>query len=101
MRAIWAVVALTVAWLAANQSAVAQGDKIKLIHDSEYSVLEAQHGERWAAEDNDLNRNLAELRKKHGAPPNIIHIMWDDTAVGEVGIPALQGQRALWANRIK
>ena len=36
---------------------------------------------------------LAELRQKHGAPPNIIHIMWDDTAVGEVGIPAIQKVR--------
>ncbi len=67
--------------------------KHEIIHDAEYFVLEAQHGERWAAEDKDLDRKLAELRKKNGAPPNIIHIMWDDTALGEVGIPAIQKVR--------
>ena len=33
---------------------------------------------------------LADLEKKHGTKPNIIHIMWDDTALGEVGIPEIQ-----------
>ena len=65
----------------------------QVIHDAEYYVLEAQHGERWAVEDKDLDAKLAELRTKFSAPPNIIHIMWDDTAVGEVGIPALQKVR--------
>ncbi|MHC4993337.1 MAG: sulfatase-like hydrolase/transferase, partial [Planctomycetota bacterium] len=32
---------------------------------------------------------------KHGRPPNIIHIMWDDTAFGDVGIPAIQKVRGL------
>jgi len=36
---------------------------------------------------------LAELKKKHGTPPNIIHIMWDDTALSEVGIPEIQAVR--------
>ena len=62
----------------------------KIVHDAEYYILEAQHGARWAAEDQEVNRVLTELRQKHGGPPNIIHIMWDDTAVGEVGIPAIQ-----------
>jgi arylsulfatase len=68
-------------------------EKPKIVHDSEYYILDAQHGERWAVEDKDLDGKLAELRKKFGAPPNIIHIMWDDTPVGEVGIPALQKVR--------
>ncbi|MEO2045587.1 MAG: hypothetical protein ABGX16_03315 [Pirellulales bacterium] len=42
-----------------------------------------------------LDARLAELRKKHGRPPNIIHIMWDDTAFGDVGIPAIQQVRGL------
>jgi arylsulfatase A-like enzyme len=61
-----------------------------IIHDAEYYVLEAQNGEKWAAEDKGLEQRLAELKKKYGQPPNLIHIMWDDTAYGDVGIPAIQ-----------
>ena len=67
----------------------------EIVHDAEYYVLEAQNGEKWAAEDKSLQQKLAELKKKHGAPPNIIHIMWDDTAFGDVGIPAIQKVRGL------
>ncbi len=67
--------------------------KPKIVHDAEYYILEAQHGERWAAEDKDLDQKLAGLRKKYGAPPNIVHVLWDDTPVGEVGIPFIQKQR--------
>ncbi len=63
------------------------------MHDAEYYILEAQHSERWVVEDKDLDAKLAELRKKFGTPPNIIHIMWDDTPVGEIGIPALRKVR--------
>ncbi|OEU68344.1 MAG: hypothetical protein BA867_13440 [Desulfobacterales bacterium S5133MH16] len=65
----------------------------EIIHDAEYYVLEAQHGKKWAAEDKELDKKLAKMRKKHGTPPNIIHIMWDDTAVGEVGVPQIQKAR--------
>ena len=65
----------------------------EIIHDAEYYVLEAQHGKKWAEEDKDLAKKLAELKKKHGTPPNIIHVMWDDTPVGEIGIPHLQKNR--------
>jgi arylsulfatase len=65
----------------------------EIIHDAEYYVLEAQHGERWAEQDEVLQAKLDALREKHGAPPNIIHVMWDDTPVGEVGIPHLQKNR--------
>jgi len=64
-----------------------------IVHDAEYYVLDAQHGEQWAKEDKELDKKLAELRKKHGGPPNIIHIMWDDTPVGEIGIPEIQKVR--------
>lgn len=70
-------------------STSAQSNGAKIVHDAEYYVLEAQNGARWKAEDTALNTRLAELRKKHGTPPNIIHIMWDDTAYGDVGIPAI------------
>jgi arylsulfatase len=62
----------------------------KIVHDAEYYILEAQNGEKWAAEDKELDRKLAELKKKHGTPPNIVYILWDDTAFGAVGFPGLQ-----------
>jgi arylsulfatase A-like enzyme len=64
-----------------------------IVHDAEYYVLESQHGEKWAKEDKALDAKLAALEKKHGTKPNIIHIMWDDTGVGEVGIPHIQKMR--------
>lgn len=67
----------------------------QIVHDAEYYVLEAQNGEKWTAEDKELDKKLAELKKKFGTPPNIIHIMWDDTAFGDVGIPAIQKVRGL------
>jgi arylsulfatase A-like enzyme len=76
--------------LVVDQAALAQSDKPKIIHDAEYYILEAQHGDQWAAQDRDLDRRLAALRQKYGTPPNIINILFDDTAVGEVGLPAIQ-----------
>jgi arylsulfatase len=81
---------LTMTIVATHTAVVAQTAKPKIIHDSEYYILEAQHGEVWAAQDKELDQKLAELRKKFGTPPNIIHIMWDDTPVGMVGIPSIQ-----------
>lgn len=71
----------------------AHAESGKIIHDAEHYVLEAQHGERWAAEDASLQEKLDALEAKFGTKPNIIHIMWDDTAVGEVGIPEIQAVR--------
>ena len=64
-----------------------------IIHDAEHYLLEAQHGERWEAEDKEIDAKLAALEKKFGTKPNIIHIMWDDTGVGEIGIPEIQKLR--------
>ena len=86
-------VTLIIGLLVVNQAAFAKAGKAKIIHDAEYYILEAQHGEKWAMEDKDLDAKIAELRKKFGTPPNIIHVMWDDTPVGEVGIPFIQKQR--------
>jgi arylsulfatase len=86
-------------WIAATPVAIlammgADALAVKpIIHDAEYYVLEAQHGEKWAAQDAELDTKLEALREKHGRPPNIIHIMWDDTGVGEVGIPQIQKMR--------
>ena len=58
------VAALLISLLVVNQSAYAQTDKPKIVHDSEYYILDAQHGEKWAVENNELDAKLAELRKK-------------------------------------
>lgn len=73
-------------------SAGAQASK-DIVHDAEYYILKAQHGEKWEQQDKELNAKIAALHKKHGGPPNIIHIMWDDTAVGEIGVPHNQASR--------
>ncbi|WP_420415363.1 sulfatase-like hydrolase/transferase [Roseibium sp.] len=76
------------------QSAAAQ-DGTEIIHDAEFYVLKAQNGDRWAQEDEGLQAKLAELRETHGTPPNLIHIMWDDTAYGDLGMPGIQAVRGL------
>jgi len=48
----------------ASQTAVAQQSKPEIVHDAEYYVLATQHGEQWAAQDQDLNRKLAGLRHR-------------------------------------
>ena len=64
-----------------------------IVHDAEYYILKAQHGDKWAKEDKAIQEKIAALKKKHGRSPNIIHIMWDDTAVGELGVPQNQMNR--------
>ena len=60
-----------------------------IVHDAEYYVLFDQHGDEWAVEDGDIDAKLAELEQRHGRKPNIVHVMWDDMAFGDAGIPAL------------
>ena len=62
----------------------------EIVHDAEYYILKAQNGERWATEDKGLDAKLDQLREKFGQPPNIVYILWDDTAYGAVGYPGLQ-----------
>ena len=68
-----------------DQTASSQSAKPGVVHDSEYYVLLMQHGERWATEDQEIDQQLAELRKKHGTPPNIIHILIDDMGWTDLG----------------
>ena len=72
----------------ANASPVQAKDQI--IHDAEYYIIEAQNGKAWAVEDGKLDTKLAELRKKYGQPPNIVHYMWDDQPVMSFGDPIYQ-----------
>ena len=61
-----------------------------IVHDAEYYILLAQNGERWAQEDEGIQARLAALKEKHGAPPNIVYILWDDQQFGTVGFPGIQ-----------
>ena len=71
-------------------SALAQGAGGDIIHDAEFYILEVQNGERWAREDQEIDAKLAALREKHGKPPNIVYILWDDQQFGTVGFPGVQ-----------
>ncbi len=75
--------------MVAGGAAASWGEK-EIVHDAEYYVLKAQYGETWAEQDKEVDAKLAALREKFGTPPNIIHVMWDDTPVGEVGIREIQ-----------
>jgi arylsulfatase A-like enzyme len=76
--------------LLAVLSGLASTQADEIVHDAEFYILEAQNGEKWNAEDKRLQARLAELKKKHGRPPNIVYILWDDMTFGAVGFPALQ-----------
>ena len=64
-----------------------------IVHDAEYYLVEVQNEEAWSAQDEAVDSQLATLKDKHGTAPNIIHIMWDDTAFGDIGIDALAAIR--------
>lgn len=91
MRRHMAPVLCAAALVAIPHAGSAQDNQI--IHDAEHYVLEAQHGARWAEEDVALQEKLDALESQYGTKPNIVHIMWDDTALGEVGIPEIQSVR--------
>ena len=62
----------------------------KIIHDAEYSILEAQNSKAWAAENKLIDLKLADIRKKNGGkPPNIVYILLDDVGFGEIGMDEL------------
>ena len=76
-------------------------EKGKIIHDAEHNILKAQHGERWAKEDAEIDAKLAEIRKKNGGkPPNIVVILLDDLGFGEIGMPNLDVIRGYSTPRI-
>jgi len=77
----------------ATSSALAK-KKGKIVHDTEYYILEAQNGEQWAADDKKVDKKLAEFREKNnGKAPNILYILVDDVGFGDLGIPELNAIR--------
>ncbi|MHC4128926.1 MAG: sulfatase-like hydrolase/transferase [Planctomycetota bacterium] len=76
--------------LAATGSAFGQD----IVHDAEYYILQAQNGQRWAAEDRALDRQLAAFRESNGGkPPNILYILIDDIGFGDLGSATLNSIR--------
>jgi hypothetical protein len=74
--------------------AMAAKEHGKIVHDTEYYILEAQNGEQWAADDKKVDKKLAEFREKNnGKPPNILYILIDDVGFGDLGIPELNAIR--------
>ncbi|MDH3998045.1 MAG: sulfatase-like hydrolase/transferase [Desulfuromonadales bacterium] len=58
----------------------------EIIHDGEYYFLKAQHGEKWANEDKEIDQMLAEIREKNdGERPNILYVLIDDISFGQMG----------------
>jgi arylsulfatase len=75
-----------------------------IVRDAEYYILEAQHGERWATEDKEVDKKLAEFREKNnGRPPNIFYILIDDIGFGDLGsatLNSIRGYRTPAINKI-
>jgi arylsulfatase len=62
----------------------------EIIHDGEYNFLKAKYGEKWAAEDKQIDAKLADIRKRNGGKrPNILYILIDDISFGQMGNRAM------------
>jgi arylsulfatase A-like enzyme len=63
-------------------------------HDAEHYMLLAQHGDRWAREDEAIAAKLEEVRNANGGErPNILFVLIDDVGFGEMGDPVLNHVR--------
>jgi arylsulfatase A-like enzyme len=74
-----------------------------IVHDSEYYILEAQNGEKWAADDKAVDKKLADFQKRNeGRPPNILYILIDDIGFGDLGnadLNAIRGYKTPSINK--
>lgn len=58
----------------------------EIVHDGEYQFLRRQHGDKWDAEDKEIDQKLADIRAKNGGErPNILYILIDDVSFGQMG----------------
>jgi len=84
--------------------ALASDSKGKIVHDTEYYILEAQNGEQWAKDNKAVDEKLAEFRKKNGGkPPNILYILIDDIGFGDLGnadLNAIRGYKTPNINKL-
>ncbi len=63
-------------------------------HDAEHYMLLAQHGNKWAQEDEAIAAKLEEVRNANGGKrPNIVFVLIDDVGFGEMGDPVLNHVR--------
>jgi arylsulfatase len=82
-KATWLALLFIFCLIPATVTLAAEG---KIIHDTEYYILEAQNGEKWAADDKAVDEKLAEFKKKNdGKSPNIFYILIDDLGFGDMG----------------
>ena len=57
-----------------------------IVHDGEYEFLRLQHGQKWDAEDKEIDKMLSVIREKNGGKrPNILYILIDDVSFGQMG----------------
>jgi arylsulfatase A-like enzyme len=82
------------AFLAGMVTGPLHAQETPIIHDAEYYILEAQNGEAWAAEDTEIDAELAAINEKNGGkPPNIFYILIDDIGFGDLGSETLNAIR--------
>ena len=61
-----------------------------IVHDGEYEFLRMQHGDKWDAEDQEIDRKLSDIRRANGGKrPNIFYILIDDVSFGQMGQRAM------------
>ena len=88
-RLSWPAVAWVLVLFAAGVSSAQD-----IIHDAEHYILQAQNGERWAADDRAIDQRLSQVRTaSNGKRPNIVYILLDDIGYGEIGTPGLTPSR--------
>ena len=101
MKPVIPIILLFVFSLMPATSAMA---KDKIVHDTEYYILEAQNGEQWAKDDKSVDAKLADFKKKNnGKPPNIIYILIDDIGFGDLGnaeLNAIRGYKTPNINKL-